>query len=105
MERIRDDWVDRNLLEAGVPEEIIDDSPELIALAKKGLFTVRSEWVEHHFQKHPLALSCKTKHAASRACLTSNRGVGREDELTWGLVSFMGSGRLVVSRIDVSGLR
>ena len=55
IERIPDDWAYSDLLEAGVPEEVIDGSPELIAMAKKGQFTVRREWVDQHFQKHPLA--------------------------------------------------
>ena len=66
IERIPNDWAYSDLREAGVPEEVIDGSPELIAMAKKGKFTVRREWVDQHFQKHPLAHFVKNQERSRK---------------------------------------
>ena len=55
IERISDDCAYGDLAEAGVPEEIIDDHPELITMAKRGRFDISREWVEQNFQERPLA--------------------------------------------------
>ncbi len=66
IERISDDWAYGDWVEAGVPEEIIDDIPELLAMAERGQFEVSRECVEQNFQKSPFAHFMKNQERSRR---------------------------------------
>jgi len=63
-----DDEAESELLAAGVPEDVIEENPELLRIAKRGVFVLNSKWLDEH-PDSPLARLRENKRREKRGLL------------------------------------